>query len=121
MPIHPVRSTFAAIAALLLSSAANAQWLTQPTAGIPRSADGTPNLSAAAPRTHDGRPDLSGLWHATPKYDTDFTTSDAQSWAQVKVKEREADPAADSWSTLCLPTGPMINFSGPLKIIQASH
>ncbi|HEY1304024.1 MAG TPA: hypothetical protein VGF24_10775 [Vicinamibacterales bacterium] len=121
MPIHPVRSAFVVVAALLLSSSARAQWLTQPTAGIPRSADGTPNFSAAVPRTHDGKPDLSGLWHATPKYDSDFTASDALSWAQVKVRERDADPAADSWATLCLPPGPMINFTGPLKIIQTPH
>ena len=25
-----------------------------------------------------------------------------------------------SWSTLCLPPGPMISFSGPLKIIQTT-
>ena len=33
-----------------------------PTPGIPRLADGKPNLAAPAPRTADGKPDLSGLW-----------------------------------------------------------
>jgi len=41
-----------------------AQWLTYPTAGTPRTADGKPNLNAPAPRTPDGKPDLSGLWQA---------------------------------------------------------
>ena len=41
-----------------------AQWLRYPTAGIPRNADGTPNLTALAPRLPDGKPDLSGIWHA---------------------------------------------------------
>ena len=41
-----------------------AQWLNQPTAGVPRLADGRPNLSAPAPRTADGKPDLSGVWRA---------------------------------------------------------
>ena len=39
-----------------------AQWLHQPTTGIPRTPDGKPNLSAPAPKTFDGKPDLSGLW-----------------------------------------------------------
>jgi hypothetical protein len=39
-----------------------AQWLNHPTAGIPRTADGKPNLSAPAPHAADGKPDLSGLW-----------------------------------------------------------
>jgi hypothetical protein len=39
-----------------------AQWLGYPTAGIPRTADGKPNLSAPAPKTADDKPDLSGIW-----------------------------------------------------------
>ena len=122
MRIYPVRDLALTLAAaLLIPSAGGGQWLTHPTPGIPRNADGKPNLSAPAPRTMDGNPDLSGLWHAGPKYDSDFTPSDAQSWAQAKVRERDANPAAESWSTLCLPPGPMISFSGPLKIIQTPH
>jgi hypothetical protein len=40
------------------------QWLRYPTDGIPRKADGKPDLTAPAPRLPDGHPDLSGLWHA---------------------------------------------------------
>jgi hypothetical protein len=39
-----------------------AQWLKYPTAGVPRTLDGTPNLTAPAPRTPDGKPDFSGMW-----------------------------------------------------------
>jgi hypothetical protein len=39
-----------------------AQWLHYPTPGMPRTADGKPNLSAPAPRTADGKPDFSGVW-----------------------------------------------------------
>jgi hypothetical protein len=39
-----------------------AQWPSYPTPGVPRTADGKPNLSAPAPKTPDGKPDLSGLW-----------------------------------------------------------
>ena len=38
------------------------QWLNYPTPGIPRTADGKPNLTAPAPRTADGKPDLTGVW-----------------------------------------------------------
>lgn len=41
---------------------ATAQWLNFPTAGVPRTANGTPMLSASAPRSANGHPDLSGLW-----------------------------------------------------------
>lgn len=41
---------------------AHAQWITHPAAGIPRTKDGKPNLSAPVPRAADGKPDLSGVW-----------------------------------------------------------
>ena len=44
-----------------------AQWLDYPTAGVPKTPDGKPNLSAPAPRTADGKPDLSGLWEMERK------------------------------------------------------
>ena len=39
-----------------------AQWLDYPTPGVPRTADGKPNLAAPAPRTADGKPDFTGMW-----------------------------------------------------------
>src|SRR5689334_8295850 len=51
-----------AAAVWLLPVSLCAQWLDSPTQGIPRRADGKPNLTAPAPRLPDGRPDLSGLW-----------------------------------------------------------
>src|SRR5579871_3931500 len=48
--------------AIVLTVAALAQWLNLPTPGIPRTADGKPNLTAPVPRMPDGKPDLSGLW-----------------------------------------------------------
>ena len=54
-----------AVIAVLCTAAvatAHAQWLKYPAAGIPRTKDGKPNLTARAPRTSDGRPDLSGVW-----------------------------------------------------------
>ncbi len=39
-----------------------AQWIHYPTAGVPRSRAGEPDLSAPAPRTPSGKPDFSGMW-----------------------------------------------------------
>ena len=36
---------------ILAAGSADAQWLKQPTKGIPRTADGKPDLAAPAPRT----------------------------------------------------------------------
>jgi hypothetical protein len=44
------------------SPAVAAQWPTHPTRGVPKTADGKPNLEAPAPRTADGKIDLSGVW-----------------------------------------------------------
>lgn len=41
---------------------ARAQWLNYKTPGVPRTADGKPNLTAPAPKALDGKPDLSGVW-----------------------------------------------------------
>jgi hypothetical protein len=56
-----MKTVAAAILLSALSAPAPAQWLNHPTPGIPRTADGKPDLAAPAPRTPDGRPDLSGL------------------------------------------------------------
>jgi hypothetical protein len=107
-----------AVSVLTLLSTTSAQWLTQPSAGIPRLPDGKPNLSAPAPRSVNGTPDLSGLWHATPKWDTDLKDSEVQQWAREQAQQRLANPASLSWSVLCLPPGPMVTFTGPLKIVH---
>jgi hypothetical protein len=56
----PLVALFAGIPSTTLAG----QWLNQPTAGIPRNADGKPNLTAPAPRAADGHPDLSGFWRS---------------------------------------------------------
>jgi hypothetical protein len=110
---------------LLVSAAlalpASAQWLNYPTPGIPRTADGKPNLSAPAPRTADGKPDLSGLWRATQAAagDTDkaLKSVKAQPWAEELSKKRKEDLGREDMSVLCLPFGPRADM-GVGKIIQ---
>jgi hypothetical protein len=58
----PNRNVWVLIALAAAPAFVHAQWLNHRTAGIPRTPDGKPNLSAPAPRGADGRPDLSGLW-----------------------------------------------------------
>jgi hypothetical protein len=55
-------------ALLLLPVSLCAQWLHFNTPGIPRTADGKPDLTAPAPRTPDGKADLSGLWDGGTTY-----------------------------------------------------
>jgi len=45
-----------------MTSVLSAQWPAYPTVGVPKTADGRPNLTGPAPRTPDGKPDLSGIW-----------------------------------------------------------
>ena len=53
-----------ALAALLATAftSAQAQWPDYPTPGVPKTADGKPNLTGPVPRTADKHPDLTGVW-----------------------------------------------------------
>ena len=114
-----MRTAAFALAAIL-------QWHGYPTPGIPRTADGKPNLSAPAPRTAEGKPDLSGIWLSTrarfniaaglkPGESVPF-----QPWAKEVFSERQANNSKDDPSARCLPTGlPMrATLATPLKIVQ---
>ena len=56
--------TTAAMVAVLsfLSIPLQAQWVHYPTAQVPKTSEGLPNLAAPAPKTADGKPDFSGTW-----------------------------------------------------------
>jgi hypothetical protein len=61
MPILRVLSHALAIG-LVSAPPLSAQWLGYPTAGVPRTPDGKPDLAAPTPRTADGKPDFSGMY-----------------------------------------------------------
>ena len=88
-----------------------AQWLKQPTAGIPRTADGKANLSAPAPRMPDGKPDLSGLWQPAAILIGDIATNlppnsvPYQPWAEKLYKERRANDGRDDPTANCIVGG----------------
>jgi hypothetical protein len=106
-----MKARLIAVITVALSVPLAAQWLNQPTPGIPRTPDGKPNLSAPAPRTSDGKPDLSGLWtKLSPKYSrniaADLKPEDIQPWAQALVERRREDLGKDYMNVQCVPLGP---------------
>ena len=113
--------------ALLLTASMtplSAQWVNQRTAGIPRAADGKPNLAAPAPRAADGKPDFTGLWEMIT--DTavgtvasrpvgDLKPADVQPWARALVQQRAENFGKDNPSYRCLPEGPNSSATGGMK------
>jgi hypothetical protein len=103
-----------------------AQWLNQPTPGIPRTPDGQPNLSAPSLKTPDGKPDLSGLWRlgveigVGANITTDLPSADIQPWVAALSRRRLEDFGKDDPEiTGCMPGGPRhITRAGLAKIIQ---
>jgi len=112
---------------MLLAAAAvsigtlHAQWLNYPTPGIPRTADGKPNLSAPAPRMPDGKPDLSGLWRddqsGSAAAEKAIDAISPQPWADALSKKRKEELYRDSMGILCQPFGPRAGAT-PRKVLQ---
>lgn len=131
-----------AFALLLACSALPAQWAHYPTAGVPKTPSGTPNLGAPTPRTADGRPDLSGMWEAENTLPCDPVNENCtdlpvgiqfsdigaglkgglpyQPWAIEFVKKNRADHGKDDPSVRCIPNGVPRSHAIPTmkKIVQ---
>jgi hypothetical protein len=142
-----VRSTLAAtglfVATLTNAPPVVAQWPNHPSARLPRTPDGKPNLAAPAPRTADGKVDFSGVWNyagvlgfrggppppppGTPVQAT-FWNIEAgfkeglpfQPWARALRQQRMDANSKDNPDAQCLPLGHMQlhTHSQPRKMIQ---
>lgn len=117
------------------------QWLSYPTAGVPRTPDGKPNFAAACPRAADGKPDLSGLWimqtkrAGNPEFPGCEAVSDEfvnigaslkgglpyQPWAADLVKKRRTEQRVNDPMSRCAPIGPirLHTWNGPRKVVQS--
>jgi len=129
-----------AVAALAVFAApALAQWLRYPTANVPKTRDGRPNLAAPAPRTADGKPDFSGVWQndgyagevegvtaepSTVFFDLKFgmggRTPPFQPWAAKLRADRWEHFGKDNPDARCLSIGPLQMLAHPLpkKVLQ---
>src|SRR6266849_6599922 len=117
----------------------SAQWLHYPTLGVPKTPNGSPNLSAPTPRTPDGKPDLSGIWMADTQSAPDVFGGTAQRtaqfrdisaglegglpyqpWAAEVRKARAAENSKDNPDVRCLPLGilQMHTHPFPRRIVQ---
>lgn len=103
-----------ALALLMAATPLMAQWLSLPTPGIPRTADGEPNMSAPVPRGEDGRPDLTGLWLPQRAGGSVFDPANAQPWARELIVEHKDRYFQDDPRFRCLPSGPgILALGGP--------
>jgi hypothetical protein len=97
---------------------AAAQWLDRPWPGIPRTADGKPNLAAPAPRGPDGKPDLTGIWNG-PNPEAPLDPANAKPWVSDLVRQRQLEYHRGRPSFQCRPSGPESDeFSGWKRILQ---
>jgi hypothetical protein len=111
----------------VLTASASAQWLKHPTAGIPRTPDGKPDLTAPVPRSSDGKPVIAGLWRPAPGLVGDMTRGMKQGeevpfqpWALDLFQKRRATNSVDDPTASCIVGGvPRSDFVGyPFKVLQ---
>ncbi len=112
-----MKTVVVVIMTMALGAPLAAQWLKHPTAGIPRTADGKPNLSAAAPRTRRRQArSLRSVDEVLPEVRrniaADLKREEIQPWARAVVDERRENLGRDGMQIRCLPLGPAYATSG---------
>jgi hypothetical protein len=122
---YRIRLVQFAAAVALFCLHASAQWVNYPTPGIPRTANGKPNLSAPAPKMADGKPDFSGIWEhqnaRTTAYYLDGIDIPWQPWAKKLFDQNTADNQFNNPESRCLPRGlPKADAFDVHKIVQTS-
>jgi len=134
------------LGSFLASTPLAAQWVKYPTAGAPRKADGSVDMSAATPRLAGGKPDFSGTWTSdevdprrpdVPPNPNDATTSRRmvnlgadlpgglpyQPWLAALVKERRGNHAVGDPHVKCLPDNYLRSYGMPhlLKFVHTAN
>jgi len=123
-----MRPALVLLTCVLGAAVCQAQWLSSPSPGIPRLADGKPDLNAAVPRTNYGKPDLSGVWRRAAD-DTNSTTALASGLGEIPLRpsarelytRRLAVEGAGRPAERCLPHGlplDMMFREAPFRIVQ---
>jgi hypothetical protein len=113
-----MRLFLAALALIVGTVPAEAQWLDHSWPGIPRTAEGKPDLTAPAPRGTGGKPDLTGVWNG-PNPEPRLDPANAQPWVNDLVRQRQQDYQKGRPSYQCRPSGPEADrFAGWKRILQ---
>jgi hypothetical protein len=112
-----------------VSRPATGQWLHYPGPGIPRTADGKPNLSAPAPRSSDGKPDLDGIWFIDETPIGEFGEQPVALRFEIKPEDIIFTPEGEAlqrrskanypFGALCMPMNiPGLAAAQPFKILS---
>jgi hypothetical protein len=133
-PLWSAANVAILFAAFAVALPLQAQWLNYPSPGLPKKADGSPNMDAPAPKLADGHPDFSGIWMSEqnrpcdPQGCRDLPVGEEffnigyglkgglpyQPWAAALVKQRMADNAKDDPDPFCLPQSIVKMHTAPL-------
>jgi hypothetical protein len=114
-----MKRTVATLFLLATATPLSAQWLSLPTPGVPRTADGKPNLTAPAPRTADGHPELTGLWRPAGVRTDLRDKTKIKPDALAAMAEREKNFYKDGPQFQCLPSGPALIAGGMRRMVQS--
>ena len=112
-------------AATETQTAASGDWLNRLSPGIPRTADGKPDLTGPIARTADGKPDLSGIWRPRGGGYMVSATSDLKPEEfhpqAAQLMQQRVGNEKDAPTVRCLPLGPLFMYTEGIytfKLVQ---